>query len=266
MSQSTETYFERPQGDTFVARAPSRGPWSADHCHAGPVAGLIARAAEQLFPEQVLTRLTIDLIRPVAMAGFKVNAQISRQGRTVSTGTVQLHGLDGKLCASATTSHLANIEFPGVPGLAGAPIERGDASDGTFPIRKTAHDLPCFPDFVEVLYPPGETLEPGPTCLWMRTPGLIPGETPSPFQRLCPLADCGNALSRNAELQEVTFVNTDLTIVAHRLPRGTWLASSSRSHWHSTGVGLSVAELSDEHGPVASALQTLVLRPGQSSG
>ncbi len=224
---------------------------------------MIARAAEQLIPEQVLTRLTVDLLRPVAMAGFKVSAQINRQGRTVSTATVQLHGLDGRLCASASTSHLAHMDFPQMPGLASRPMDRSEATAGAFPIRQTTHGRPCFPDFVQMAYPPGEMLTPGPTQVWMKAPPLIPGESPSPFQSLCPLADCGNALSRNAELQEVTFVNTDLTIVAHRLPNQHWLASSSRSHWQSTGVGLSVAELSDEHGPVATALQTLVLRPGR---
>ena len=65
-------YFEHIRGGHFCANAPARGPWSADHCHAGPVAGLIARALERAVPEKVLTRMTLDLVRPIPMAGFEI--------------------------------------------------------------------------------------------------------------------------------------------------------------------------------------------------
>ena len=54
----------------------------------------------------------------------------------------------------------------------------------------------------------------------MSTAPLLPDETPSPFQRICPLADCGNAFSRHAEPVEIAFVNPDLTIALHRDPVG----------------------------------------------
>ena len=75
------------------------------------------------------------------------------------------------------------------------------------------------------------------------------------------LADCGNATSRNANLDTVTFVNPDLTIVLHRLPESEWHASSAISFWEPTGIGLSQATLFDEKGPVGVASQTLLIQP-----
>ena len=83
----------------------------------------------------------------------------------------------------------------------------------------------------------------------------------SPFQRISPLADCGNAFGRNAEPDEVQFVNTDLVIALHRDPVGEWMGSRATSTWQPTGVGLAEALLFDDEGPVGRALQTLLLRP-----
>jgi hypothetical protein len=95
----------------------------------------------------------------------------------------------------------------------------------------------------------------------MRALAPLPDEQPSPFQRICPLADCGNAFSRHADPDRVQFINADLTIALHRDPVGEWLGSRAVSYWQPSGVGLADALLFDEHGPVGRALQTLLLRP-----
>jgi hypothetical protein len=94
----------------------------------------------------------------------------------------------------------------------------------------------------------------------MRTVPLLNGETATGFQRICPLADCGNAFGRNAEPWEFSFVNADLTIALHRDPEGEWLGSKSVGHWETNSIGLADAILFDQHGAVGHALQTLVLR------
>ena len=90
---------------------------------------------------------------------------------------------------------------------------------------------------------------------------MLGDENPSPFQRICPLADCGNAFSRNGETTEYTFVNPDLTIVLHREPIGDWLGSSTVSRWEPSGIGMADSLLFDEHGAVGRAVQTLVITP-----
>ena len=93
-----------------------------------------------------------------------------------------------------------------------------DSTPGPFPVGRVTHDRPGFRGAVEIRYPPGEDEAPGATTVWMRTVGLLPDEEMSPFQRISPLADCGNAFGRHAEPDQVQFVNTDLLIALHRDP------------------------------------------------
>jgi len=258
----SDAYFTQTDEGRFVGTDFARGPWSVDACHGGPPAGLLARAVEGLFPEHRLVRLTVDLDRPIPIAGFHVEAEIVKAGRSVGASAARIVGDDGQVCARAAGLHLA-------AAAVGEPLPTVDlttpdlsaAQPGDFPVRRTTHGLTAFAASTEVRYPPGQDGEPGPTTMWMRTVPLLAGETPSPFQRICPLADCGNALSRNADLREVSFVNPDLTILLHREPDGEWLGSQASSHWQSDCIGLADALLFDHRGPVGRACQTLLLRP-----
>ena len=259
---SHQAFFHSDDGEWFVGNDGARGPWSEGGCHAGPPTGMIARALELAVPDKQLTRLSVDLIRAIPMAGFRIETELLHEGRTVATARAILLDEKARACATANSLHLAETEMADLPSISVAAPNFDEATPGQFPISAgVAHRLPKFGNAVEVAYPPGETGEPGPTTLWMRTPPLLEGEVPSPFQRLCPLADCGNAIGRNAEPDEVSFVNPDLTIVAHRMPRSDWLALRAQSNWHSNGLGMAEATLFDTAGAIGTALQTLVLRP-----
>jgi hypothetical protein len=195
------------------------------------------------------------------MSGFRIGTKVTRSGRAAATASATLTDADGKVCATATSLHLIKSDLGNLPTTRVQGPSRKDATPGVFVVESAHHELPFFRDAIEVAYPPGESNAPGPTTLWMRTPPLLDNETPSPFQSICPLADCGNGTSRNAELTDATFVNPDLTIVLHRLPESEWLASSAVSFWEPSGIGLSRAMLFDEKGPVGSALQTLLIQP-----
>ena len=246
----------------YIGQDPTRGPWHVDHCHAGPPAGAIARSVEIVAGDgKLLTRLTLDLIRPIPMAGFRVDVEMRREGRKVSTAAAVLSDLNGKPCVTGTALLVAPSETPGVPTAAVAPLKVADAAPGPFPLQTPVHHLDAFGSFMNVRYPEDETPDPGPTKMWMKVMSLVEGEVPSSFQRICPLADCGNATARNAEPQAVGFVNPDLTIVAHRQTSADWLLSDGVSHWQENGIGLAEARISDEDGPVATALQSVILTP-----
>ena len=211
--------------------------------------------------DKLLTRLTLDLIRPIPIAGFRVDVEMRREGRKISTAAAVLSDLNGKPCVTGTAILIAPSETPGVPTAPVQPLKVANAAPGLFPIQETAHGLDAFGQFMDVRYPPGQGPTPGPTQMWMKVLPLVEGEVPSSFQRICPLADCGNATSRNAELRQVGFVNPDLTIVAHRQTSADWLLSDGVSHWRDNGVGLAEARISDDDGPVATALQSVILTP-----
>lgn len=202
------------------------------------------------------------------MAGFTIHAEPVRGGRTTANTTASLVDAGGRVRVTATATHLAaktGAMFEGRLDNAGVETPHvADAAPGDFPIGPFAHGLPGFRNAVEVRYPPGESPGPGATTVWMHTIALLPGEEMTPFQRICPLADCGNAFSRHAEPEQVRFVNIDLVIALHRDPLGEWMGSRATSAWQPSGIGLVEALLFDDEGPVGRALQTLILRPASS--
>ena len=254
-------YFKQIDENQFQACDPARGPWSPDHCHAGPVTGLVARALERALPDKMLTRLTLDLVRATPMEEIHVFAEIIHEGRTVATGAAEIRDAQGRLCVSARSMHLSRVEFAEMPTAPESAPEFGGTIAGAGPLKGSAHGLPTFGAYIETTYLPGEEDRVGPKTIWMRTPPLLENEAPSPIQSLCPLADCGNGISYNAPLGEMSFMNTDLTIHIHREPESDWLASKSESHWRRNGVGMSHSVLYDRNGPVGVALQSLALRP-----
>ena len=259
----SDAFFTTADGEWFVPTDHCRGPWDADACHAGPPAGLLARALEELAPGPRLVRLTLDLTRPIPFAGFSIDAEVVRAGRTVTTSRAVLRDGDGRPRVSASGLHLAMAPERALPTLDAAHPAGAlaDARPDAFPFTGTLHGLKAFNgEGVELAYPPGETRDPGPTTLWMRTVPLLADESPSPFQRICPLADCGNAVGRNADPDEHNFVNPDLSVILHREPEGEWLGMRAESHWQPDGIGMSDALLFDERGLVGRALQTLIVR------
>jgi Acyl-CoA thioesterase C-terminal domain/Acyl-CoA thioesterase N-terminal domain len=252
-------------GEWFVPTGYARGPWDPDACHGGPPTALLARALERTLPELRLARLTADLTRPVPMAGFAIETEIVKAGRATGTTRATIVDADGARGAFATGMHVLTSPVALFPAVLDnsefEPPHLAEAEPGAFPIARLLHDQPAFNRAIEVRYPRDQDPPPGATTVWMRTITLLPDEEPSPFQRICPLADCGNAFSRHAEPGQVQFINTDLTIALHRDPVGEWLGSRVVSHWQPSGVGLADALLFDDDGPVGRALQTLLLRP-----
>lgn len=259
------TYFTRTD-DWLQPTELCRGPWDADSCHAGPPTAMLARAMEQALAAagltQSLKRITVNLVRPAPMAGFYARAEITRAGRSVTTLSASLVDADGRERINATGLALRadlNQSLPTIPSV--PPATLTDAQPKDFPITRSAHNHRSFTHSIQTVYPDGHDGSPGPTTAWMRSVPLLPDEAPSPFQAICPLADCGNAFSRNAEPWEVAFVNADLTVDLHRAPRGEWFGTQCESHWHPDGTGLADALLFDALGPVGRALQTLLLTP-----
>ncbi len=265
-----DAFFIKHDADAerFTPTEHCRGPWAAEHCHAGPPTGLLARAMEQALPLQRLTRITVELNRPIPFEGFTVSADVVKAGRTVSTAAAQIVSLSGKPVLNARGLLMSErgepLSYPQrTQDL--QPVSHYElpesAQPGDFPIRKTLHGLPAFNGSgVQTRYPKQQTSKPGRTSAWLKTVPLFEDETPSPFQRICPLADCGNAFGRLAEPDEVTFMNTDLTVLLHRDPVGEWMGTDSTCYWEPNGIGMSDSQLFDQQGIVGRAIQTLLLR------
>lgn len=262
MRSMPDSYFTTDDGARFVPTDHCRGPWDPGSCHAGPPTGLMVRALERLVPHHRLARITVELMRPIPMAGFGVQAEIRRPGRSVTWSSAEI--LDEDLVyARAHATHVRVLDAHRFETVETESPSFSAARPGSFPIRTTTHGERGFADSIEVRYDPsGSQGEGGPTVMWMRTlVPLLADEEPSGFQRISPLADCGNGISWNEYLDRVRFVNPDLHVSLHREPEGEWFCSSSRSHWAADGTGTSDSELFDTAGPVGRAIQSLLLDP-----
>ncbi len=261
----TDAYFTTDDGQWFRPTPFARGPWDPRACHAGPPTALLVRAVERLadLPDDVaLARLAVELDRPVPMDGFRVEARVRRTGRTASASEATIVDAAGRTCARATGLHLAVVDLP----TPSAPVDAPDLSDavpGDFPVPLDHMDgARFFSHSLEVRYDPdGGDGRGGPTTMWMRSLPIVAGEEPSGVQRLGPLADCGNGISWNVPVEEVTCINPDLVLTVLRPPVGDWFASRAATHAGDRGIGYAHAELFDRDGLVGHAIQTLVLRP-----
>jgi hypothetical protein len=253
-------YFTTKNGTWFTPSEHSRGPWDVTACHAGPPVALMVRAVEALVPNQQLARLTVELIRPIPMAGFRVQAEVRRPGRSVTHTEAEIYD-DDRSYARAYGMHIRTAEDAGW----GEAVLDGPAFPesvpGHFPLADSAHSEEWFGGSVECRYDVASpVVVGGPTTIWMKTQHpVVADEAPSPFQRIAPLSDCGNGISYNATVEATSFVNADLTLSLHREPVGDWFASRSVSHWQSSGIGLADSELFDVRGAGGRATQSLIL-------
>lgn len=253
--------FFVPDGGGFVATAHTRGPWSADHQHAGPPAALLGRAIEQAVaddPALAVARMTIELLSPVPIAAVEVRTAVLRAGRQVRRIDATL-AADGRIVCRATglCVRTGSLQLPPVSAGADDPVP-GPERCGPLHLPWFTWDV-GYHTAVEVRLARGE-LGRGPAAAWLRPRvALIAGETPSPLQRVLIAADSGNGIAVVLDPREFTFINADLTVGLHRAPEGEWIGLDAATFPGERGIGLTVTRLLDARGPIGRALQTLVV-------
>src|SRR2546421_214937 len=94
---------------SLISMTAMRAPCRPNALHGGAVAALLARAAEQHDPgaANFVTRLTVELFRPVPLGRLVVQAPTVRPGRRVQWIDIALRTDDGKVVAGA---HALRVE------------------------------------------------------------------------------------------------------------------------------------------------------------
>ncbi|MBX3314255.1 MAG: thioesterase family protein [Actinobacteria bacterium] len=252
----------------FQPTGHSRGPWSPDALHGGPVAALVSLVAEDALAAtgreaHVPVRLTLDLERPVPLAPLTVTAEIVRPGRKVQVAEVTVRDDEGRrlVRASVLAIRRLSIDLPDDLPMPVDPPPPPHADGGPGPTWPGAFDLVAFHkdgtvhDFVR-----GSFLTPGPTVDWIRLAvPVVAGRDPSPFQRVVAAADFVNGISSPVPAKEWTFINPDLTVTVHRLPVGEWVALDAGTRVDGDGTGTAEADLYDASGRLGRAVQTLLV-------
>jgi hypothetical protein len=243
-------------GDRYVATEHTRGPWSPKHQHGGPPAALIAHVVGSMAPEFTIARVTVDFLRPVPIDRLGVRVETLREGSKVRrlVGTL-VHGDTAVAHALLTLVRTADVDVRMLPEEAPLPP----------PERSAPFQFPFFREplgyhtAMESRLALGRFGR-GRVAIWMRQRvPLLPGETPSPVERVLVAADSGSGVSAGIEHASHTAINFDLTLALHRPLHGEWVGLDSVSTYEPAGLGLADTRVRDVRGPIGRALQGLVI-------
>ncbi|QGN46022.1 thioesterase family protein [Micromonospora sp. WMMC415] len=257
-----EAFYEPAGAGRFRATAATAGPWDPAAQHAGPPSALLARAlsAHEPVDGQLLSRVTVDILRPVPVAELALRVRTLRAGRRITLvegvaeagGQEVLHARGWRIIAPAERTPATPDDAPAVPG----PDSGADPE-----LWATAH-TDGYLSSMQWRVVSGGFAEPGPARVWARPRiPLVPGEPVRPAELALLVADSGSGVSARLDLARWLFVNVDLTVTLHRPPRGEWLLLDSATTIGPHGSGVAASRLADLDGTVGEALQTLVVAP-----
>ncbi|HEX6475818.1 MAG TPA: thioesterase family protein [Acidimicrobiales bacterium] len=260
-----------PDGDTFLPAAASRSPWSSETLHGGSVAALLARAVERCAPTdgRQVTRLTVELMRPVPVVPLQVKADVIRPGRKVQLVEASLWDSRAASSAAAEPPTMLARARALLLRTTDTPVpedarDSGPVVPGPEEGRETASPRGDYEALhnagTEIRFVRGVFAEPGPATVWIRLrQPVVASEQPSPLQRVAAAADFGNGVSAILDFSQWVFVNPDLTVYLNRLPVGEWVCLEARTEVEPHGIGMAHSRLHDELGPIGRSAQSLLL-------
>jgi hypothetical protein len=256
---STAPVFERADG-RFVATDVGRGPWDPRALHGGAPAALLMREFERLPAADglCLARVTYEFMRPVPVGPLDVHAEVVRPGRRVQL-------LEASIVAGGTEvvrARALQIQSADAGGASTDDTPPPPGPEHGRPPRLRVPHRPMFAfDAIEIVFVVGDWGG-GPCTAWfrLRSP-IVPGETPSPLQRLAAAGDFGNGISATLSWDDYLYINPDLTLYVEREPVGEWICLESETRIARDGIGVAESILYDERGRVGRATQALLVAP-----
>lgn len=254
--------FYRQQNGRFEPTDLTRGPWSAEHQHAGPPAALLARSIDRAsgIPGGQTTRLSFDILKPVPIAPLAVETNVLRAGARVEQIEATLSDEGGRplMRATAWRMRIDDSAVVATPDPPPEPPETGNQGFAGWP----SDDDVAYKDGLEWRWLNGAFTEPGPATVWARVKyPLVEGDEISPLERLLVMADAASGVSAVLDWHEWLFINVDLTIHLERPPHGEWMAMDARTRIGDAGAAVCNSVLSDGLGRVGVSAQSLLVEP-----
>ncbi len=258
---SDEPLFTR-RGADFMPTVHTRGPWDPRHQHGGAVAALVARAVERRAGDEFcVTRLTVELMRPVPLESLAVDVAVPRPGRRVLGLTVSLSA--GDLETEVVRAHAVAVRRADLPTGEGheSHLEPGPEAGELVTLGfADQEDLAFHRSGMEIRYLDGGD-RPGPARAWFRLQRpVVDDEEPSGVQRAAAAADFGNGISWVLPFDRWIFLNPDLTLHLARTPVGEWIGLDAFTLPSDQGMAMAESALYDEHGRLGRAVQSLLLQ------
>lgn len=256
--------FFTTDGDDFVPTTLAKGPWGST-IGGNVLGGLAGHVVEAVGEDRDVqpARLTVDLLRPAALAPLHDRTRIVRQGK-------RLVLVEAELLQQDTVVARATALF----------LRRGDQPSGT--VWSPRHEMPPLP--TESAAPDGATMRvlaygkdpdvagpnldltqwqhDGPKFVWVRDlVPLVEGVPNTPFVRASMAGDLASSLTHygTAGLQ---YINADYTLALSRLPEGSDIGLAALTFTGHDGVATGTAALFDARGQIGTATATTLTNPG----
>lgn len=260
-------FYEPSGAGSFVATAATAGPWTPHAQHGGPPSALAARALElhEADVGQRLSRVTVDIMRPIPVGKITIRVRTVRPGRRITLLEAAMEA-DGQEVLHARGWRIARPdgEIPAIGTAGTTPAIAAEPSQADF---GRAH-ADGYMSAIEWRFVSGRAFgEHAAGSVWTRARiPLLPGEDTSPMSRSLLVADSGSGIGSALDPAKFHYLNVDLTVVLPRDPAGEWLLLESATSIGAEGTGLAESVLSDTSGRCGRAMQTLFVAPRERSG
>ena len=247
---SNEPFFTRV-GDLYQPNPISRGPWDPKSLHGRVVIGLLGYEIERLYGGEdfIPARLTVDMYRLPDLSAASVTTRVVRDGHRIKVIDAE-YIVNGVSMGRATCQLLRRTENPAgnvwsppgwdapLPEALPVPEPSRNPLGGMWAMR------PITGGFGEV----------GRKRTWMsEVRELVGGEPLTLFSRVALAADFASPFANSGD-QGLAYINTDVTVYLHRLPRDPWIGFEVVDHQATDGVAVGECRLHDREGPIGSAM------------
>ena len=246
-----ENYLFARDGKYFVPTPITRGPWMDTATHGGPPCALLAHAIESQRgdPDLFVSRITIDLFRPIPIKPLELKTNLAREGKRIKLVDAYIVA-DGVEVARA--SGLMLRKNPGMSGETTLSASRSIPPWESVPIKhfidEPLEGVERYHAVMQVrrIDPPHQGAS---MAAWIRLPVTLMPETPlTPLERVGGLADFSSAMGMMSRGVRASFINADISIALHREPEGEWICLESAGRGDHDGISSSSVHLHDSRG------------------
>ncbi|WP_398475075.1 thioesterase family protein [Tardiphaga sp.] len=249
----------RIDGNHVISSPHAAGPWNPHMQHGSAPSALVTWLAEQLptSSPMAVSRVTIDLMRPVPVAPLTYEIEVLREGRKIQLVGIRLLS-NGTVVTNATVLKVRVDEQPLPADIQDAPltVPLPDAPGLSEPKDHSS----AFVSGMSIRAVHGGFLKLGPGAIWYRANrAIVEGQPISQAMRAVIASDFSNGSSSVLSFKDWMFMNADLTVSLARQPVGDWILLDSESWIGPDGSGLAASKLADKNGYFGRAVQTLVI-------
>lgn len=253
-----DAYYVRQGESRYLSTLHAQGAWQPGEQHLAPASGLILAEVERRLPsDKLVSRVSFDVLGVIHSGEFVIDVQQVRPGRSIELIEASMRQGE-QTSIRARIWRLASTDTHAVAGTEWGPMPEPES------MRPLALPSIWGGGFIHSLEArQAADARPGKGRSWVRTRyPLVAGEIDPPAASFVKLLDTANGLVVRERPDQVFFANVDLTVHFLRRPEAGWVGFDTRVSFGATGLGETFSVLSDAHGPVGTAAQSLTVRTG----